>query len=218
MQLHEFIINDVQPLGLDERMIDIQSMFNNLTYSHLPILEDGKYLGCISETDAHCFKKDQILGEVKYCFATFFVRPETHWLDVLEAFARHQSSIMPVVDRDGSYLGYYELKDIMELFNDAPFLYESGNVIVVEKGSTDYSFSEIAQIVESNGTKIYGCFISGLRDHLTEITLKVNGENLNQVLQTFRRYRYEVINASEDDSFLDTLKERSDYLDKYLNI
>jgi hypothetical protein len=125
---------------------------------------------------------------------------------------------MPVLDENKKYLGYYELNDIMEYFIDAPFLYESGNVIVVSKGTTDYSFSEISQIVESNDAKIYGSFISAHRDHLTEITVKVNGTNLNGVLQTFRRYGYEVISSMEDDTYLDALKERSDYLDKYLNI
>ena len=53
---------------------------------------------------------------------------------------------------------------------------------------------------------------------MTEITLKISTSNVNAVLQTFRRYSYQVISAAEDDSYLDALKERSDYLDKYLNI
>ena len=106
----------------------------------------------------------------------------------------------------------------MQHFNDAPFLYESGAVIVLEKGTSDYSFSEIAQIIESNDCKVYGCFVSNYRDHVTEITVKISPANINSVLQTFRRYSYEVVSAAEDDSYLDALKERSDYLDKYLNI
>ena len=61
-------------------------------------------------------------------------------------------------------------------------------------------------------------FISNYKDHLTQITIKVSPENVNQILQTFRRYGYEVVSAAEEDSYLDNLKERSDYLNKYLNI
>ena len=61
-------------------------------------------------------------------------------------------------------------------------------------------------------------FVSGYRDHFTEITLKVSPQNLNAILQTFRRYSYEIKSAAEEDTYLDALKERSDYLDKYLNI
>ena len=38
------------------------------------------------------------------------------------------------------------------------------------------------------------------------------------ILQTFRRYNYTVIFGNADDQFLEDLKERSDYLDKYLNV
>ena len=88
----------------------------------------------------------------------FTLRKQTNWLDILEAFALNASNIMPVLDADGRYLGYYELADIMSLFNDTPFLNEAGGIIVVEKGSGDYSFSEICQIVEAEGGKILGAF------------------------------------------------------------
>jgi hypothetical protein len=218
MNIHQYIINDVEPLDIKSRMCKAQEIFSQLTYSHLPILEKGAYLGCLSENDAHCFESDQILEVVKYSFTVFHVKEDTHWLDILVAFAQNQSNIMPVLGKNNEYLGYYELKDIMELFNDAPFMNETGAVVVLQKGTTDYSFSEVAQIVESNDSKIYGCFVSAYKDHLSEITLKLSAQNLNAVLQTFRRYNYEIVSAAEEDSYLDTLKERSDYLNKYLNM
>lgn len=218
MEIHDLIINDVSPLSLKDSVKRAKSIFSQMTYSHIPIMDEEMYIGCVAETDAHCFEPEQKLEDVRYSLVAFQVDMNTHWLEVLKAFAQHHTNIMPVLDQDKKYLGYYELNDIMEYFIDAPFLYESGNVIVVSKGSTDYSFSEIAQIVESNDAKIYGCFISAQKDHLTEITVKVNSANLNSVLQTFRRYSYEVLSSIEDDTYLDALKERSDYLNKYLNI
>jgi CBS domain-containing protein len=218
MNITEYIINDVDPLKLEDSVQQAKKIFQQLTFSHLPVMDGDLYVGCVSETDVHCFESGKNLSDVKYALDVFMVREDTHWLDVLESFAQHNSNVMPVLDEKNKYLGYYELKDIMQHFNDAPFLYESGAVVVIEKGSTDYSFSEIAQIVESNDSKVYGFFVSNYRDHKTEITLKISTENLNAVLQTFRRYSYEVVSAAEDDSYLDALKERSDYLDKYLNI
>ena len=86
------------------------------------------------------------------------------------------------------------------------------------KGIKDYSFSEIAQIVEGNNTKIIGAFISELRNDIVQITLKMGSSNLNEVIQTFRRYNYSIIFGHTDDQFLEDLKQRSDYLDKYLNV
>ena len=68
------------------------------------------------------------------------------WLDVLEAFAKNSTNIMPVLNEQKQYLGYYELKDIIGLFNETPFFFETGGILVVEKGINDYSFSEISQI------------------------------------------------------------------------
>lgn len=218
MNIDQYIINDVAPLEINSQMSKAQEIFSQLTYSHLPVLENGNYIGCLSENDAHCFEGEQGLERATYAFASFYVKDDTHWLDVLEAFAQHQCNIMPVLDSKNVYLGYYELKDLMELFNETPFMYEPGTVVVIQKGSTDYSFSEIAQIVESNDSKIYGCFVSATKDRLSEITLKLSPQNLNAVLQTFRRYSYDIISAADEDSYLDTLKERSDYLSKYLNI
>ena len=218
MQIHDYIINDVQPLDINDSVKKAQSIFSQMTYSHIPIMDKGFYVGCISETDAHCFESKQTMEEIKYSMTAFQVDKNTHWLEILKTFAQNQSNIMPVLDEDKKYLGYYELTDVMEFFNEAPFLNEPGNVVVVTKGSTDFSFSEIAQIVETNDAKLYGLFVSDHKEHLTEITLKISTSNLSAILQTFRRYSYEVLSLDEDDSYLDTLKERSDYLDKYLNI
>lgn len=218
MNILEYIINDVKPLQVTDAVTVSQNIFTQLTYSHLPVMENGAFIGCISENDAHCFESDCVLKDIKYALDSFYVNTDTHWLDVLEAFAQHDCNIMPVLDLENTYLGYFELKDILQLFNDSPFLFESGAVIVIEKGTTDYSFSEITQIVETNDSKLYGCFISNYKDHLTQITIKVSPENVNQVLQTFRRYSYTVVSAAEEDSYLDNLKERSDYLNKYLNM
>ena len=41
---------------------------------------------------------------------------------------------------------------------------------------------------------------------------------INEIIQTFRRYNYEIISEHQEDAYIENLKERSDYLDKYLNI
>jgi hypothetical protein len=47
--------------------------------------------------------------------------------------------------------------------------------------------------------------------------MKISLGAINEIIQTFRRYNYEIIRTPEDD-YINNLKERSDYLDKYLNI
>ena len=110
------------------------------------------------------------------------------------------------------------MTEVISLFGESPFFSEPGGVLVVEKGINDYSFSEISQIVESNNGKLLGAFVSKMQPDLVQVTLKIGNTGLNEIIQTFRRYNYSIISGHEDDSYLESLKERSDYLDRYLNI
>ena len=218
MPLREYIINDIKPLEVEDTIKDVQLLFNNLTYSHIPIKRDNVYIGCISENDAHCFDSSKPISDFLYALEGIYVRKKTIWLDVLEAFAVNDTNIMPVLDDNNKYLGYYELSDVLSKFNETPFFAEPGGIIIVEKGYNDYSFSEVCQIVESNNVKLLGAFISKIENDVAQITVKIANGSINDIIQTFRRYSYNVISGHEDDSYLENLKERSDYLNKYLNM
>ena len=84
--------------------------FSGLTISHIPVENEGIYLGCISENDANCFESEMVIKDCSYAIEGFFVRNSTNWLDILETFAKNSSNIMPVLDEHSTYLGYYELR------------------------------------------------------------------------------------------------------------
>jgi len=213
-----YIIRDIDPFDIHTKITDVKAAFNQLTYSHIPVTKNGVYIGCVSETDAHCFDTEKSLSDFQYALEVFFVRKDTIWLDIIEAFANNATNIMPVLDENNVYLGYFELADIMSLFNNTPFLNENGGIIIVEKGSREYSFSEICQIIESNNTKILGIFISKIEAEKTQTTIKIGQESMNAITQTFRRYGYDIISSHEEDKMAENLKARSEYLNKYLSI
>ncbi len=107
---------------------------------------------------------------------------------------------------------------MLHFLNETTFVKEDGGIIVIEKETADFTFSQICQIVESNEAKVLGVFISNATPTLTQITLKISQSNFNEIIQTFRRYNYTILSEHQEDSYLAGLKERSDYLDKYLNI
>jgi hypothetical protein len=141
-----------------------------------------------------------------------------NWFDVLEEFSKNHTNILPVLDDKNNYLGFYELEDVLHFFNETTFVKENGSTIIVEKETTDVAFSQICQIVESNNAQLLGVFISNNSATKTEITLKISQNNFNEIIQTFRRYNYRILSEHQEDSYLADLKERSDYLNKYLNI
>ena len=139
-------------------------------------------------------------------------------LSGLELCARKEANLIPVLDENDLVLGYFDLNDIVSEFIGTPFFIEPGVILVIAKALKDYSFSEIAQIVESNNAKLLGAIITETRNEIIQITLKITSENSNEVIQTFRRYNYNILFGNDEDQFLEDLKKRSDYLDKYLNV
>lgn len=201
-----------------ETILAAQDFFMDVSFSHFPVLEDGIYIGSIVAEDLETFDTDKKISNYKYTLEPFFVRSNMNWLDVLEVFGKNHTDIVPVLDENNLYLGYYELTDSMRFFNETPFIKESGGIIIVKKALVDYSMSQVSQIVESNNGKLLGLFVSNSDNNTIEITIKVTLGVMNDIIQTFRRYNYEIISEHNDDNYINTLKERSDYLDKYLNI
>lgn len=218
MSITDFIINDIKPISETESIGDVQAIFSQTTHSHVPIHRDNIYVGCLAENDTHCYDANCVISDYNHAYEQFFVRYETNWLDILETFAQNSTNIMPVLDENGRYIGYYELEDVMNFFNNTPFIREPGSVVIIEKGVLDYSFSEISQIVESNEGKIWGGFISKIENDVAQISIKIGRANFNDILAAFRRYSYNIISSHQEDTFIKDLRERSKYLEKYLNI
>ena len=218
MNIQPYIINEVEMPDKTMKIGEIQSLFNQHTYSHLPIQDKGVFVGSISENDIRSFEASKKVEEFQYALEGFYVRREDNWIEVLHSFSKNQANIMPVLGDENEYLGYLELHDVMNLFTEAPFLNSPGAVLIVEKGYKDYSFSEISQIIESNGAHLLGAFVSKIENDLTQITVKTGPTPMNSMLQAFRRYGYNIISTHFEDAFSSNLQERSRYLDKYLNI
>lgn len=217
-EITNYITNDFRAIDSQETIAAVQDFFADVDFSHFPVLEEGIFIGSISADDIETFDTDKKAIDYKYTLERFFARKSMIWLDVLEVFAKNHTNTIPVLDENNTYVGYYEMEDIMKFFQETPFLKEQGGIIIVQKGLLDYSMAQVTQIVESNNGKILGCFISETDLENVQITVKISVGPMNEIIQTFRRYNYEIISEHQEDAYINSLKERSDYLDKYLNI
>ncbi|MCK0189522.1 CBS domain-containing protein [Arenibacter sp. F20364] len=218
MNIQNNIIATLPIFKVGDSLKKVIKFFNTSTYSHVAVVEGNIFIGVLDENDLDNYETDKKIEDYRYNLDTFFVRKETSWLDVLEVFSKNEANLLPVLDEEGVFLGYYDLIDIVDEFIDTPFFTEPGGILVLAKGVKDYSFSEIAQIVESNNVKLIGGFITDIRNDVIQITIKIGTTHLNEIIQSFRRYNYTILYGNNDDQFIEDLKQRSDYLDKYLNV
>ncbi len=218
MEITDYITNDFKPIDCQESISTVMDFFADLNFTHFPITEEGVYIGSISAEDVDTFDRNKKIQDYKYALEVFFTRTNAIWLEVMEVFAKNHTDLIPVLDDRNQYVGYYEIEDVMSFFQQTPFLKEEGRILKIKKGVLDYSMSQVTQIVESNNGKLLGLFISESNIDSVEITLKIASGAMNEIIQTFRRYNYEITSQHQEDSYVNNLKERSDYLDKYLNM
>jgi Mg/Co/Ni transporter MgtE len=218
MDITNYITTDYKAIDSHETIAAVKDFFDDLNFSHFPVVEEGIYIGSVAAEDIETFEDSKNIADYKYSLESFFTRKDAIWLEVLEVFAKNHSNLIPVLDENNAYLGYYEIDDIMSFFHQTTFLKEQGNIIKVKKNTQDYAMSQIAQIVESNNGKLLGLFISESDANSVEVTIKISSGAVNEIIQTFRRYDYEITSEHREDDYINNLKERSDYLDRYLNM
>ena len=216
--MKEYILNDIEVLTPDSFVKKAQDICKMLPITHIPVVDKGELLGCISESDFQTIENSSCISEYLHLIDFFFTYENTQILKLIKLFTDNQTNIMPVLNDKKKYIGYYELNDILEVFSASPFLFNEGVSIVVEKNKKDYSMSEATQIIEANGGKLLGLYISEKHDDFVQLTLKVISDDINEMMHTFRRYDYKIISSHENDKYLEDLKYRSEYLQKYLEM
>jgi predicted transcriptional regulator len=219
MNTNDYILKDITALRLNDSVKSAQNLFKNFPITHFPVVENDKLLGSFAEDDAQTIEnKEDVLESYSYLFNSFFAEEKATVLELIKIFADNNSTIIPVLNADKKYIGYYDLSDVLEMFSSSPFMLEESETLIVEKLENDYSMSEVTQIVETNGGKVLGIYISKKQEGFVQITLKVVSKELNDIMHTFRRYDYKFISIHENDIYLEDLKNRSEYLQKYLEM
>jgi predicted transcriptional regulator len=217
MNITDYILNDFNPLTTQSTVKEALKLCETYPITHIPVVDKTHYVGCISQTDVLTIdNKEKLLKESIDIFDHFQTENNESLLEILKIFADNDTNILPIVTNH-KYLGYIELNDILDAFSQTPFLNSEGFILVIEKNTKDYTMSEVSQIIESNSGIVLGCYESKRSNEKIEITLKISSQEINEIIQTFRRYNYTIITEHKDDIYLEELKDRSDYLQKFLN-
>ena len=219
MNITDYILNEIKPLKLKSSVADAIEFFDNYPITHFPVIENYKLFGSFAEDDIHTTNKnDHELVEHAHLLNSFFADEKATVLELLKIFADNDTNIIPVLNKNKDYIGYYDLRDVLDVFSTSPFMIEESETLIVEKLENDYSMSEISQIIESNSAKLLGCYISEKKNDFIQIILKIVSSDIHEIMHTFRRYEYKIISMHDNDIYLEDLKNRSEYLQKYLEM
>ncbi len=219
MNINQYILEEIKPLHLTSLVKGAQKVFKNNPITHFPVIENNKLLGSFAENDIQTIeKKEDILGNYSHLLNLFYADEKASILELIKIFADNDTNIIPVLNKHKEYIGYFDLRDVLDVFSTSPFMVEQSENLIIEKMKNDYSMSQIVQIIESNGGKLLGIYISEKNTDVIQVSIKIISNDINEIMQTFRRYDYKIISMHENDIYLEDLKNRSEYLKKYLEM
>lgn len=187
---------------------------------HLPVVNEEQFLGLIAE--------DDLVGETDYqtpvgSLALSLVNPyvlqEQHVYDVIRLFYELQLTVVPVLDEKNNYLGLITIGSMTEYFAQLTAAAQPGGIIVLEISNKNNSLAHMSQIVESDNARILSSYVRTFPESTrTEVTLKVNKQDISAIVATFLRYEYTIKATFNHTSENDNSRERYDSLMNYLNL
>tara|TARA_R110000868_G_scaffold155878_4_gene382495 strand:- start:28 stop:690 length:663 start_codon:yes stop_codon:yes gene_type:complete len=188
--------------------------------SDLPVVKNNLFIGIINENDVLNFKDpDLAIGKQKLNLNPIAVISNEHIYEVLNKISSGRLSIMPIIDKDGIYLGVISLYILIQSISKLTAINDVGGILQLELNINDYSLSEIASIVESNGGKILSSYVHTHTDSTKmDVTIKINKSDLSGIIQTFERYNYSIAASFHKSEMEDLLKQRYQEFLHFLNM
>lgn len=220
MLAEELLIDEIPILNLDDSVGQALEWMDEFKVSHLPVTNNKQFFGLVSEEELlNAESSKEPLLSLQSNFVMAFVFSQQHVFEALKRISENKLTVIPILDAKNQYLGAVSTNFLMEVISDMPVVKQPGGIIVLEMSLNDYSLFEIARIVEENGAKILGSFITRFPESTKmELTLKINREDITQILNSLERFDYNITASYNKGLRGEDLADRYNQLIKYMNI
>jgi CBS domain-containing protein len=214
------IRDNVPPLKPGDTCGRALMWMDELRVNALPVISGREYLGLINKLDVTNPAMANIsIKDSGVHLNRVFVYENEHVYELTKVASLHKLDLVPVVSNEEEYAGLVTVNDLVAYFAESKSVYMPGGIIILEIGFKDYSMSQIAQIIESDGAHLLSASISSTPDpQKIELTIKVDKVDLSRILASFYRYNYNVVASYHQSEHNDDLKNRFDSLMHYLNM
>jgi len=221
MLAKDMISDTISPLFTSDTAQKALSWMEIYKVSHLPIVNNKKFLGLISESDIYDLNDPDLpIGAHKLNLFSPFVYKDDHIFTVITLLAKLKITLIPVLDREDNYIGVISLQDVIKYFSKLISADNPGAILILEVSVHDYLLSQIAQIVESNNAKILALYIENKPNSTKmDIILKLNVVEISSIIRTFERYEYKIKATFSEETELEELyKNRYELFMRLLNL
>ena len=220
MLTRDLLTQTLPHLKLRDKVFQALQLMNDYHVTHLPIVDDEKYIGLISEEILlHVEDDNADLTVLQPAFINISVRDNEHLLSVIQDTVENDLSIMPVVNEDNELLGSITKDDLLKNASEFMSLNEPGGIIVLELDPKQYSFNELSRLIESNDAQITQLNTSTDSDTgLLTATIKINKADVADVVASLQRHEYNVKYYFGEELYENEVRSNYENLMNYLKI
>jgi CBS domain-containing protein len=206
-------------LHLSDKVYKALEMMNENHVEHLPIVEGDEYVGMISEEELlHAENDTASISDLQQSISNPSVKEDEHFLKAIQVAVENGLTVVPVIGENNELLRVVTYADLLKYSSDFMSLNEPGGLIVLEMDNKDYSFAELSRLVESNDAQITQLNTTVLENGFTEVTIKINKQEVSDIVATFQRHDYIVKYYFGEELYTNELKTNYDNLMNYLKI
>lgn len=216
----ELINNNIPRLQLKDSVSKALRLVTDFRVTHLPVAENDKFLGLISEDDLLDQKESKMPIELmQETFAHVSVRDNEHFLNAVNCSNQVDSNIVAVVNEENELMGVITTNDLLKTIGNFAGTNEIGGIIVLEMERSQFAISEISRIVESNDATILhlNTTVHAETGMLT-VTIHINKKEISAIVSTFERYEFDVIYYFGNENFENEIHSNYRHLMNYLDI
>lgn len=188
-------------------------------HTELPLVTDGAYLGLVFRRQiASIEDQNTLMSSLDLKALEVSIYPDERLVTALKLMMNSGIGLLPVIDHSQEMLGTLHVADLWIEFAKRSSFMGDGSWIVLSMNRKDYSLSELAHLVESHRLIIVFHFVQYHEGMSTvDVHLKVNRENVNELLQTFQRYGYKVTGVIQPQKFTDDWEGRFEELMRFFS-
>ncbi len=212
-------IKEKYSLDINLNVGEAKQLFSKRNVKALPVVKNDIYQGLLFQNAIADFQDSKALSLLTHLFKDISLQKDYTFFDWFKLCSANDITQVPLVSsKIRKFKTNISLEDILEDYKYSALAMELSTVLVIKKDSQTFSYSEVIQIIEAHGAKVLATFIGSSNEDSTEIVLKILHTGLNELLQTFRRYEFDIISYHDEDLHQETLKDNSEYLSKYLTV
>jgi acetoin utilization protein AcuB len=216
----ELIADAIPPVHTSDTIQKVFDRMAEFRVSHLPIVNEEQFLGLVSEDDLiEEVDYNTPIGAVALSLVNPYVLEEQHIYDVIRLFYERHLTVVPVLNNKKDYMGLISINTMNEYFAKLTSVAEPGGIIVLEVDSKNNSLAHMSQVVESDNAQILSSYTRTFPESTKmEVTLKVNKQDISNILATFMRYNYDVKATFNFTDHNDNSMDRFDSFMNFLNL